>query len=266
MTIDSTELKDLLDFAVNLAREGGKISLGHYKGSFTVEQKADSSFVTAADREIERHWRESIERRFPADAIIGEEEGVKSGTSGRSWIIDPIDGTYSFVHGVPLFAMLIGLESAGVPVLGVANLPALDELVYAAKGLGCFWNDRKTKVSTTASLGEALLLATDFSSCVRYEFGDAAQALQTHTKTWRTWGDAYGHILVATGRADIMLDPIMNVWDCAALLPIVEEAGGTFTDWKGNPTIHGGNAISTNGRLFAQVMATVRSPLSSFPC
>jgi histidinol-phosphatase len=260
VSIDSIELKQMLDFAVDLAREAGKITLRHFKNSFAIERKADSSLVTVADREVERYLRKSIEETFPDDAILGEEEGEKSGISKRRWIIDPVDGTYSFVHGVPLYASLIALEIEETSVLGVANLPALNEIIYAAKGLGCFWNGATAHVSSTKALDEALLLATDFGACARYEFGPAAEALQRQANARRTWGDAYGHVLVATGRADIMLDPIMNVWDCAALLPILEEAGGTFTDWKGNRTIYCGNAISTNGILFRNVMATVENP------
>lgn len=258
MIPDTAELKHLLDFAVQLAREAGDITLRHFKGSFVAERKADNSLVTIADREAERSLRANIEQAFPSDGILGEEEGEKIGTNGRRWIIDPVDGTYSFVHGVPFYAVLIGLEIDGESVLGVCNLPALNELVYAARGLGCFWNGEPARVTATRSLSEALLLATDFGSCEQFGFGPAAEALQRQVNARRTWGDAYGHVLVATGRADIMLDPVMNVWDCAALLPLLEEAGGTFTDWHGKKTIHGGNAISTNGLLFDGVMEAIR--------
>jgi histidinol phosphatase-like enzyme (inositol monophosphatase family) len=258
MIPDRIELKSLLDFAVRLAREAGDIALRHFKKSFIAERKADNSFVTIADREAERDLRANIERAFPDDGILGEEEGEKIGATERRWIIDPIDGTYSFVHGVPLYAVLIGLEIEGESVLGAVNLPALNELVYAARGLGCFWNGEPARVSATQTLSEALLLATDFGACEQHGFGRAAEELQGQVSARRTWGDAYGHVLVATGRADIMLDPVMNVWDCAALLPLLEEAGGTFTDWQGKKTIHGGNAISTNGRLFDDVMEAIR--------
>jgi histidinol-phosphatase len=256
---DASELRPLLDFAVGLARDAGTITYRHFKGSFVAERKADNSFVTVADRETEKYLRATIEKAFPDDAILGEEEGEKPGGSNRRWILDPIDGTYSFVHRVPLYGVLIGLEIEREAVLGVVNLPALDELVYAARGVGCFWNDGAARVSSTESLSDALLLATDFGTCEQYGFGRAAEILERQVHARRTWGDAYGHVLVATGRADIMLDPIMNVWDCAALLPILEEAGGTFTDWQGQRTIRGGNAISTNGALFQSVMAAIRN-------
>jgi len=261
MNPERIELKELLDFAVRQARDAGDITNRYFKGSFAAERKADNSFVTIADREAERYLRENIERAFPDDGILGEEEGEKIGTSRRRWIIDPVDGTYSFVHGVPIYGVLIGLEIDTESVLGVVNLPALNELVYAARGLGCFWNGELAHVSSTRSLNEALLLSTDFGLCEQYGFGPAAESLQRQVNARRTWGDAYGHVLVATGRADIMLDPVMNAWDCAALLPIVEEAGGTFTDWQGDRTIYGGNAISTNEALFDTVMETIRKGL-----
>jgi len=243
---------------VRLAREAGEIANRYFKGSFVAERKADQSLVTNADREAEAYLRAAIAQAFPEDCILGEEEEERTGTSGRRWIIDPIDGTYSFVHGVPLYAVLIGLEIDNESVLGVVNLPALNELVYAARGLGCFWNGEAARVSSTTSLDDALLLSTDFGTCEQHGFGTAAEVLQRRVSARRTWGDAYGHVLVATGRADIMLDPVMNIWDCAALLPIVEEAGGRFTDWRGRNTIHGGNAISTNALLFAEVMDVIR--------
>jgi histidinol-phosphatase len=257
MSVDNRELQELLDFAVEIAREAGDITLRHFRGSFVAERKADNSFVTVADREAEAHLRARIETAFPEDSILGEEGGEQSGTSNRRWILDPIDGTYSFVHGVPLYGVLIGVELTGKPIMGVVNLPASNEIVYAARGLGCFWNGEPSRVSSTTSIDEALLLCTDFGVCEQYGFGPAAASLQGLAHARRTWGDAYGHVLVATGRADIMLDPVMNIWDCAALLPIVEEAGGTFTDWTGKPTIDGGNAISTNGSLFNPVMEIV---------
>lgn len=258
-----SELNSLMEFAAELALGAGEITVRHFKKPFVAERKADNSFVTAADRESEKYLRARIEKAFPDDAILGEEEGAKTGRSGRRWIVDPIDGTYSFVHGVPLYGVLIGLEVDDEAILGVVNLPALNEIVCGARGVGCFWNGTPVRVSSTASLDGALLLATDFGDCEQHGFGRAAEILQREVHARRTWGDAYGHVLVATGRADIMLDPIMNVWDCAPLLPILEEAGGTFTDWSGQRTIHGGNAISTNGALFESVMSIIKEARKS---
>ena len=146
--------------------------------------------------------RAEIERRFPDDAIVGEEEGVRAGTSRRRWIIDPIDGTFAFVHGVPFYGVLIGVEIDDEPVVGVVNLPALGELITAARGLGCYWNGERARVSTVSVLDESLLLSTDFRACRNYGFGKAAEELQRRARNVRTWGDCYGHVLVATGRAE----------------------------------------------------------------
>ena len=256
MKTAANELQDLLEFSVEIARAAGDITLKYFRRQPETHKKTDGSFVTIADREAEAYLRQAILKRFPDDGVVGEEEGERSGSSGRRWIIDPIDGTFAYVHGVPLFGVLIGLEVEGDYSLGVINIPALQEIVYAAKGLGCFSNGTPARVSATANLEDALLLCTDFPACERYGFGAAANAFQQRAKT-RTWGDCYGYVLVATGRADVMLDPIMNLWDCAALLPIMEEAGGTFTDWRGERTAAAGNAVATNGMLFDEVMSVI---------
>jgi histidinol-phosphatase len=249
-----TELKDLLGFAVDLARGAGDITLQYFRKQPQTSTKADGSYVTIADREAEEYLRKQIAERFPDDGVLGEEQGESFGRSGRRWIVDPIDGTFAFVHGVPFYGVLIALEIDHQMVAGVVNIPALGEIVSAAKGAGCFLNGKPARVSTTSELKDVLLLSTDFSACARYGFGRAAELLQGRAKTSRTWGDCYGYVLVATGRADVMLDPVMNLWDCAPLLPIMEEAGGTFTDWRGVRTVAGGNAIATNGLLFDEVM------------
>ncbi len=257
MAQEKSELEGLLEFAVEVARGAGEITLRYFRRSFSAERKADGSPVTQADREAERFIRARIEETFPHDAVLGEEEDARAGTSGRQWIIDPIDGTYSFVRGVPFYGVLVGLEVEGEPVLGVVNLPALGEIVYAARGKGCYWNGERARVSTVSTLEEALLLSTDFGTCEKYGFGEASRRLESRAAARRTWGDCYGHVLVATGRAEVMLDPVMNVWDCAPLLPILEEAGGTFTDWRGARTIRGGNAVSTNGLLAESVFGVI---------
>ncbi|HET9527642.1 MAG TPA: histidinol-phosphatase [Pyrinomonadaceae bacterium] len=253
----NNELEQLLEFAVQLGRGAGDITLRYFRKRPETTTKTDGSYVTIADREAEAYMRRQIAERFPDDGILGEEEGESHGRSGRRWIIDPIDGTFAFVHGVPFYGVLIGVEIDGEMRAGVINIPALDELVSAARGVGCFLNGEPARVSRTAKLEDALLLSTDFTACARYGFGEAAERLQGRARTSRTWGDCYGYVLVATGRADVMLDPVMNLWDCAALSPIMEEAGGTFTDWGGVRTISGGNSIATNGLLFDEVMSVV---------
>ena len=253
------ELQELLDFAVMLARGAGDLTLKYFRKQPETNTKSDGSYVTIADREAESYLRRQIAKTFPDDGILGEEEGELEGRSGRRWILDPIDGTFAFVHGVPFYGVLIALEIENEVSVGVVNIPALGEIVSAANGCGCFLNGAATRVSTTAKLDDALLLCTNFRVADKYGFGDAIERLQRRVRTSRTWGDCYGYVLVATGRADVMLDPVMNLWDCAPLLPIMEEAGGTFTDWRGLRTVHGGNSIATNGLLFEQVMKVIAS-------
>ncbi len=253
----NNELSQLREFAVEIARGAGDITLKYFRRTPETTTKTDGSYVTIADREAEAYLRRQIAERFPDDGVLGEEEGESHGRSGRRWIIDPIDGTFAFVHGVPFYGVMIGLEIDGEMSVGVVNIPALGEIVSAAHGVGCYLNEEPARVSQTERLEDALLLSTDFFACARYGFGKAAELLQSRTRTSRTWGDCYGYVLVATGRADIMLDPVMNLWDCAALLPIMEEAGGTFTDWRGVRTAAGGNSIATNGLLFDEVMDLV---------
>jgi histidinol phosphatase-like enzyme (inositol monophosphatase family) len=254
-----SELNELLEFSVALARGAGDLTLKYFRRQPETSTKSDGSYVTIADREAEAYLRRQIAERFPDDGVLGEEEGEREGRSGRRWILDPIDGTFAFVHGVPFYGVLIALEIDGEPSVGVVNVPALDEVVAAAQGCGCFLNGAPARVSTVARLEDALLLSTNFNICANYGFGRAAELLQARAKTSRTWGDCYGYVLVATGRAEVMLDPVMNLWDCAPLLPIMEEAGGTFTDWHGERTINGGNSIATNGLLFEEVMTVVKS-------
>ncbi len=205
--------------------------------------------------------RELISQRFPADAIVGEEFGKTPGTSGYQWILDPIDGTKSFISGVPLYTTLVAVMHNDNPLIGVIFAPAVDEMVYAAKGQGC-WHvidrgDRQAaRVSAVNSLAEAVYLTTCVHSYTLDRQQDGRRVfdkLAESCRVSRTWGDAFGYLLVATGRAEIMIDPIMNLWDAAALQPIIEEAGGEFFDWQGRPTVHSGEAVATNGVLATQV-------------
>lgn len=253
----SEQLRALLDFAQELAYQAGKVTLAYFGTGLVPELKADHTPVTVADRQAEERLRAMIGAQFPEHGILGEEYGETNAGAAYRWILDPIDGTKSFVQGVPLYGVLVGLEHGGESVLGVCYLPALGEMVAAARGEGCTLNGRRTQVSSVASLDQAVLLSSDAESFAEYDRAAAYDALRSRTRFTRTWGDCYGHMLVATGRAEIMLDPVLNVWDCAALLPILQEAGGTFTDWQGKATIHGASGISTNGLLFNDVMRSV---------
>jgi len=253
-SLDRSLLEELREFAELIAREAGAVAQRWIGTDLQRERKSDGSIVTRADRECEQLLRARIEERYPDDSVVGEEHGARAGRSGRRWILDPIDGTFSFAHGVPLFGTLVAVEMHGRPVVGVAHLPALDETLTAASGLGTAWNGATARVSAVSTLDDALVVCGDFYSAAKHGLGAASQRIQAAARERRGWGDCYGHVLVATGRADVALDPVMSIWDCAALLPIVEEAGGTFTDWQGQATIDGGNAISTNGTLFDEVM------------
>lgn len=246
------DLSLLLQTAIDAAYEAGRLTLGYFRtGNFAVERKANDSPVTIADREAEQKIRQIVHDRFPDHGILGEEHGEEQGSAPVRWIIDPIDGTKSFVHGVPLYGTMIGIEVHGEAPVGVVYMPALNEMYYAAEGLGAYMNGRRIQASMTDVLSEAVVLNTSEKK-LRDQAG--YRELCSRTRFQRTWGDCYGHMLVASGRAEIMLDPGMSVWDCAPLKVIVEEAGGVFTDWDGNATIHGGSAISTNKALRDQVM------------
>jgi len=247
-------LDEYLAFALQVALDAGRVVMDHYQTGVAVELKADQSPVTMADRGAEQRIRSAIATRYPDHAVVGEEYGADGRPSAFRWIVDPIDGTKSFIRGVPLFGVLVALEIDGRPEVGVCHMPALNETVAAATGLGCTWNGRTARVSQVNRLDEATLLFSDgrmLAGRLDCKWPD----LSASVGLLRSWGDCYGHCLVATGRADIMIDPVMNPWDCAALLPIVSEAGGSFTDWAGEARIDGGDAVSTNTRLHEAVLA-----------
>lgn len=245
--------RNLLEFAVEVAWRAGRAALAHYQTGIAAETKPDASPVTAADRNAEQIARDLITTKFPHDGIIGEEFGSVRTEASRRWILDPIDGTRSFIRGVPLFGCLLALEEDGDPVIGVMYFPALEETVYAAVGEGCWWNGRRALVSDETSLERAMILTTDIDSIEQENLSAGWNRVRSRAGTMRTWGDCYGHALVATGRAEAMFDPIMSVWDAAALKPIVEEAGGVFTDWHGTATHMGGSAVSTNTALAREI-------------
>jgi histidinol phosphatase-like enzyme (inositol monophosphatase family) len=247
---------------LRVAREAvaaaGAITLEHFGRGVAVERKADQSPVTIADRRSEECIRAALEAAFPADGLLGEEFGERSGSSGRRWIVDPIDGTQSFIRGVPLYGILVGLEEEGRAVVGVMGFPALDLTYWAAHGGGAFRNGERIRVSTVASLADATVVSSDVKPQV---FGDRYPRFERLLRTaacYRGWGDCYGYALVAGGQADVMVDAILSPWDAAAVLPIVEEAGGRFVDWSGAPDIFGGSGIGTSAALLDEVLAILR--------
>ena len=258
-----SELSERLDFAVRAAIEAGASTMRYFRSpSLAVEAKPDESPVTRADKEAEELLRERIAREFPEDGIVGEEFGVQDGSSEYRWYLDPIDGTRSFIRGIPLFGTMVGLEAGDEAVAGVIVFPALKEMVFAGKGLGAWWRQdmeprerKRAHVSKVSRLSEAYLCSNSAIGFERIGKEAAYRKLSAAAGLTRGYPDCYGHYLVATGRIEIMIDPVVSPWDNAPLKPIMEEAGGRFTDLEGNATIHGGSGISSNGLMHDEVVA-----------
>jgi histidinol-phosphatase len=252
----------LLEATQEAGRIAGAVALRHFRTELDVKSKADGSPVTIADRDAEsavRHW---IGRRFPEDGIEGEELGVVRPDATRRWVIDPIDGTKTFIRGVPLWGTLIAVVERSEVLAGAAFFPAIDEMVAAAPGEGAWWNSVRCAVSRVDRLERATVLTTDERLREDELKGAGWHRLSGRAEVSRTWGDCYGYLLVATGRAEVMVDAVMASWDAAALLPIVEEAGGVFTDWSGARTAFGGSAIATNAALAIETRALLRPSTS----
>ena len=271
MSPTSTDLTKRYELAQRAASAAGRLTLRYFRQEIQVHRKADDSPVTIADREAEKLLRYEIAKSFPADAIVGEEYPETPGTSGFRWILDPIDGTKSFISGVPLYGTLVGVEHNGQSVIGVIYIPGLDECVHAARGHGAWYEAKGTtpqpaRVSTCPQLSQGLLLTSQIDSFARRGASRAYQQLEQAAWITRTWGDCYGYLLVATGRAAVMIDPVMNLWDAGAVQPILEESGGTFTDWQGTSTIYGGEGIATNGHVLSEVLTVTRQFPQTVTC
>lgn len=240
----------LMQAAAELSRIAGEVALRHFRSvDLRIERKENGSPVTDGDLASESAAREWIRSRFPSDGILGEEYGVERGEANRRWLLDPIDGTKTFVRGVPLWGTLVAVMEGEAVIAGAANFPALSELICAAPGEGCWLNGSLAKVSAIGRLTDALVLTTDETFSGAPGRRDEWLALESAAGMARSWGDCYGYLLVASGRAEVMVDPVLSDWDAAALLPVIEEAGGVFTDWTGARRITGGSAIATNREL-----------------
>ena len=260
MHLDQSELLRRFEFAKTLAKSGGALTLDYFDKQVSYERKSDNTPVTIADRNAETLMRQQISDQYPNDAILGEEHGETAGTSGFRWILDPIDGTKSFITGVPLYGTLVGLEFDQQSVVGIIELPALDRRVFAATGHGAYSQIGESepipaRVSDCENLSDAIFLTSEVAT-----FGDRGATdiySQIQQSCWisRTWGDCYGYYLVATGRAQVMVDPIMSIWDAAALQPIMKESGGIYSNWQGEETIYSKEGIGTSVKLLDQIVA-----------
>jgi histidinol-phosphatase len=256
--MSATEL--LLAAVGEVARLTAGSALTFYRRGLRVELKPDGTEVTAADREAERVAREWISRRFPGDAIMGEELGTSGHGARRRWLIDPIDGTRSFVRGVPLWGSIVAVEEDGEVVAAAISCPVVGETVAAARGEGCWHNDSRATVSEVSRLSEATVLATDARFPAHPWRRSRWQVLASKVAVARTWGDCYGYVLVATGRADVMIDDALHPWDSAALVPILAESGGVVSDWRGVRGKISTDAVATNAALAATVHGILGIP------
>jgi len=254
-----SEIRAFADFAVELAHLSGDLIAGYFRKPIDVERKADASPVTIADREAERVLRERIEARFPDHGIIGEEFGNARDGASHVWVLDPIDGTKSFVGGVPLFGTLIALVRDGEPIVGVIHQPILGQLALGTPE-GTTLNGEPCRVRPCSSIADATLLVTDREDVGRYQDRARFDALAERARLVRTWGDCYGYFLVATGFADLMCDPIMSPWDIMAVVPVVRGAGGVVTDWHGGDPAKGESLLAAgSAALHAEVLELLRA-------
>ena len=259
-----TGLHERLEAAQAIAQAGSEILRHYFKSQeWSVEDKADGSPVTTADRETETCIRKAINHAFPGDGLIGEEYGDKDadGTTGYRWVIDPIDGTISFVHGVPMFGILIGIEHDQKPLAGLMEFPMLDERAWAIRGAGA-WHQVghqepvAAHVSNTNSLAQSMVCTTSFDYFRDHEYPDAYVALGQACRRTRGWSDCYCQLLLCTGRVDAVVEPELKRWDIGAIVPILQEAGGRFTNWsglqEGDPGVPKG--IASNGYLHGELV------------
>jgi len=252
------DLKPIMDFTADLAYRAGRITLGYFNVGIRPDYKADDTPVTAADRASENFIRGELEKKYPGVAILGEEYG-ESGGQGQAlrWIVDPIDGTKSFLRGIPLYGVLIGLEIEGVIRVGAAYYPGTDEMLCAAEGLGAWWNSRRAHVSEIATLDKSWVCFTNNRNMQRHGRTEAWGRIESQAYASRGWSDAYGYLAVATGRAEAMLDPIMATWDCGPFPVILKEAGGYFGSWDGREGHLHHEALATNAAILPEMLGLI---------
>jgi myo-inositol-1(or 4)-monophosphatase len=238
------DLESFKIFAKHLADVSGAVIRSYFRMPFSIDSKADSSPVTIADKKAEELMREEITAAFPGHGILGEEFGEQNPDAEYKWILDPIDGTKSFICGTVTFGTLIALLKNGEPILGVINQPVLHEFIIG-DNFSCELNGVKTNVRSCEKLSDAVLLTTDHLNIKKYRDINKFNSLLDKIKLYRNWGDCYGYYLLATGYADIMIDPVMNIWDFMALIPVIKGAGGIITDYKGGDPVKGNSIIAS---------------------
>lgn len=254
----SSDLQGLADIALEASRIAGEIIMPLYSEGVAVQLKADRTPVTIADQRAEEAIRAFLQRELPDDGIVGEEFGTIEGKNGNRWILDPIDGTKSFIHHVPLFGTLIALEQDGEPTIGVIGCHATGETVWGAKGRGAWINGQPARVSAVNRIEDATVTTTSYARW-RGKHQAGFDAMVARAGLPRAWGDCYGYLMVATGRVEVMLDPDMNLWDVAALFPVITEAGGRITTWSGEARV-GESSVATNGLLHDEVIGVINTP------
>ena len=251
-----------LAFANELADEAAEIALSFFRGEFEVHIKPDHTPVTEADLAVERMVRDRLAERYPKDAVRGEEGGL-SGDAPRTWIVDPIDGTQNFAGGIPIWGTLLALQSGDELVMGVASAPALGERYAAASGLGATCNGREIHVSGAATIEDSMLA---YGDAERWMAGADARPgfleLFRRARRTRGFGDFWGHMLVARGAVEIMVEPELAVWDYAALAVIAREAGGRVTQADGSPLAHDGSCLTTNGAVHDEVVGLLQGRIA----
>ncbi|MCC9075354.1 histidinol-phosphatase [Litorilinea aerophila] len=249
----SLELDEYVAFARRLAMASAQIIRQYFRADLQVELKEDLSPVTIADTQAEAVMREMIMERFPEHGILGEEFGHYQPDAPYQWVLDPIDGTKSFISGSYLFGTLIALVVEGSPRLGVIHHPILDDFLVG-DGRQTLLNGRPVHVRPCDRIEDAVLLNTSHWNVFNYQNGPAFEALSKRVKRYHNWGDCHGYYLVAIGGADIMTDPVLNPWDLMALIPIIEGAGGRITDWHGNDPLQGDGIVATGGTIHDEVI------------
>ena len=249
-------LNDFKSFAKHLSIISGKVINNYFRTNIKVDSKVDSSPVTIADKKAEELMREKIMKEFPDHGILGEEFGKHNEGAEYQWILDPIDGTKSFICGTVTFGTLIALIHKNKPILGVINQPVLQEYLIGDNESAKL-NDKDVKVRKVKKISDAVLLTTDHLYIGKYHNQEKFDKLIKKVKLYRNWGDCYGYYLVATGFADIMIDPVMNVWDSMALIPVIKGAGGIITDYKGNNPVNSDSIIASTPIIHNEIIKSL---------